>query len=433
MAEEEFRLLRCALALGQFEVRQLGEVAEVSENTAQSWVKRNRRLLVNDGPGEERAGGRPPSGTQRGRGRPRKCWRLAPGAAEQIEARLDGLFPTISRAGVENPRSTGHEEIILRAETAVRNWRATRRGDRDGEARMLRMAAEAAVRTAWEDLAELHQATAVVPQALVQELARVEAELGKGEVPEEPSLPEESIWLANRFEQMVEWLDLRFGGVALGERADRFVGSVLVARARQRERRPLLTAAALAGTVWSDEGLAERGCSPDFLRRCAVLTDLVPPAETLRDVTLAIERRPGRGLCADMQEIQAVVLGLTDRPWCARQVEACNWLWKLRVTNEWDAHLSPPVLRGLLAAPDVQLNHVFDLLDGSLRVAVQDPLSLARPGRLRASAYRKCQDMLTRFGALGGAALGTLSGERVLASFAMRRAPHPAAMAEARP
>lgn len=430
MAEEEFRLLRCALVLEQFEVRQLSEAAEVPENTVQSWVRRNRRLLLNHSLGEEGGTDGQTTAAQRDRGRPRKRWYLAPGAAQEIETRLEKLFPAIARTGVMDPGSTGHDRIIDRAGTAVRNWRTARRGDREGD--MLRLTAEAALRTAWEDLAELHQVTDIVPQALVQELARVEAEMNKGDVPEEPTLPDESVWLANRFEQMVGWLEIHLGVTDAGHRSDRFTASVLLARANQRGRRPLLTAAALAGAVWSDEGLAERSCKADFLRRCAIFADLAPISETLLDVKLAIERRPGRGFCADMQESQAVVLGLTDRPWCTRQIEACNWLWKLRVTNEWDAQLSPPVLRGLLAAPDVQLNHVFGVLKSSLQEAVREPLSFSRPGRLREGAYRKCRNVLDRFGALGGATRDTLSGEDVLASLALRRTPRQATMSEVR-
>jgi hypothetical protein len=373
MAEEEFRILAGALALGRFTATELVHTTGVKRNTVGSWLRRNVNYIQKE---KSEAAERLP-----GPGRPPVVWRIRDGAAPKIRAVLDSLYPEFVRVSSADLRDGGKclRSLDL-AEAQVNAWRATN-SYRDFSVEQPELiAARSYIKIAWEDFAELHAAGLEVSEKHLLHLAQMECEVGIGNLPASRSLPSLAIWLARRLKLMSD------RGVPF-----QFAARTIRARAQVRSStdRVALTAAALAAPVWSDEGLADDGeVEVAALNRCVTVADIVPHSQLLREIDLALDQRPTYCFCVNPEESQAILLGLVTRPGACRLPEVRDWLSHLPLSNDWRPELAPAVLRGLVNAPGINLHPLLKILTDPLRAVLNtSQTSQWRLGAIRKAAF----------------------------------------------
>lgn len=359
MAQEEYRLAGAALALGRFTLQGLAQAAKVKRSTAGSWFRRHAdyfELHCNVS----------------GRRRPSKMWRFRRGAEENLRLSLEALH----RQFIPLTTPDARPPFLSRIERQLEAWRASKQAGDSASYEQQQLVLHTLLRIAWEDLAEDFRLRGDASAPLLKRVAEIERDAGLGNLPESNHLPAVAKWIAESLSRMTK------RGVAI-----EFSARVLRARAEARHftDQVKLTAAALAAPVWSDE---RRGEVPELqLGPCAIVAEIVPTAQRLQEIALAIDARPSFGYCKSADESQAVVLGLATRP-DARSVEVSNWLNKLDVSNLWQRQFAPAVLQGLAEAPGINLGLLVRKLADPLELELRSPTGLgAWAGALRRAAY----------------------------------------------
>ncbi len=372
MAQPEYRLAGAALQLGRFTAVELAQAAGTNPHTARTWLQRNDRFVEPDL--------MPPTvAAVNGKGRPRKSWCLREGAAHALRQSLGQLFPLFSGPHEARPRKIEHPRNLDEVEIHLRARERARRLGHPEQMEMEAVAARSWVRIAWEDFAVLDSQKQGITQPILEHLAALERELGIGGIIESDALPEVAGWAAQRARNMSR----RGATKAFAARVMRARVEVRTPRDRAR-----LTAAAVAAPVWADEGHAERaGVGEDTMCDCKLIAEAIPSFVLLRELDMAVDRRPSYGLCPAPAHAQAVVLGLAQLHVTTRDIAMRDWLGFRNASNDWIPELAPAVLYGLAEAESAHWSRLFGPLEEALRRAAD----LAKdwdwaPGRLRRTA-----------------------------------------------
>src|SRR5262245_6216309 len=389
MAGAEFRLLGKALALGRFTQPELARAASVKPNSVASWIRRNSWCVEQEGSVQ----------ASPGPGRPQIIYRIKEHGLPEIRARLDKLFPDTAQLAGRDLRASGYLYNVDRAGQHVEAWRKARQHGTEADALQAEAAARSWIRIAWEDFADLHAAGLMPPFQHLADLAELEREVGAGDVPATGPLALLAKWLVTRL------YDMSRRGVT-----DVFAASTLRARAlaRSQKKAAALTAAAVAVSVWWDEGLSE-GVSVDAsaVDRCASVANLLPPDQIPQELGVMLHLQ---GLYQHPEQSQAVVLGMAKHS-TAGNKSVRDWLSFLLMSSDWQYHLAPAVLYGLSRAGRVNLPSVLSRLDSNSVRQVLDPqwkdvpwVSAWHAGTVRREALRYCRVLLDTYGASDRAA-----------------------------
>jgi hypothetical protein len=358
MAQQDVRLLGGALSLHRFTFEELALAAGVNFNTARAWVRRNRSHFFAEG-----------SIAAGARGRPRRVWRIADGATEVLRRRLEEF--DLERLAGQMAKASPPKLDGLQGQFEA--WSLAKRlayGTEPAEHRALKQM----IRQAWEDMSAVFGLTGDVHANHSKTVAELEFNAGAGVIPESEDLRKVAVWLTVDVDRMqARDIAAKFAAHVIRQRAD----------VRGDAYQVKITNAALAASVWADEGLIEEGAASEGIKSCAQIAELAGVGAVIDQVSKAI----GVGrfcFCRDPDEGQAVLSGLTARTTFKRAEDVQRWLVALRAATYWKPEFAPVALHGAWEGRDMHQETLIDVLGNDVRRALDRPPK--RIGKLRRKA-----------------------------------------------
>jgi hypothetical protein len=356
VAAEKYRLLSTAFSLARFSVAELAQAAKVNQNTAASWVKRNKQFLQRAGHVVRRNGA----------GRPAIIWLLRPGSAPAIRTALNELYSGAMRDAEGNIRETGDARNIENAEQYLERWRVAEKAGSPGSAERAKVTAQISIRNAWRRFAELDAAGVTIPDGQLTHLAQLEHQIGAGNLPHTQPLPE-----------FVRWLSQRLDDMSQQGATDEFAVEVTTTRARLRSEASLsvLTAAALAAPIWLEEGLLIDASRPASAHRYSIFLRRGNPDRMVSATALVLNELRNTS-CPEPEQRQALVLGLVrhaerlDNAFQEKSIH--HFLAYLRFMSCWGNELAPPLVRGLIRGAGSNSNYLVSVLQPALEAALRE-------------------------------------------------------------
>jgi hypothetical protein len=382
VAAADARMLRTALLLRRFTLRELVMHAAVPRDTAHSWVKRN---LKRDHIGEWG------DDASKRRGRPAKIWIVSDQGAVALRQRLDSFN---SAPDQPPPATDGH---FRRLRELSLEWAAATQSRDQSYQTEVAAAARVRMRAAWQSYAEMHELGYAVPSEALEELAQFERTLCIGEWWIETDLRAIASWLAGRFRIMGA------NGVELN-----FAARVLCARAQARGRETLaqLTTAALGLQIWFDE-FPDQLLTAEDVKACLSIREVVPIRLQLDHAFSLLTPARSRILQVQPEQRQAIVLGLaTAYP---VDEEVTTWLLSLEDRDCWSDELAPAVAYGTADRPHVHLRSLVKSFRSSLQRAVESETlpSGMYAGRIRRQAQQFARKVLLPYATTSGSSHST--------------------------
>jgi len=287
---------------------------------------------------------------------------------------LDQLYPDAMRAANGNLRETGDLQSLEKAEIHVERWRSAERRARQNPraenlesiARREKTSAQNWIRHTWQRFAELDCAEVNIADEHLKNLAKLEREIGGGNLPHTKPLPDFAKWLLLRLQTMSQQ-------GATGDFAIRVMETRAVLRSEVNHA--VLTAAVLAAPIWWQEGLAAEttldessiGLCERFARRHR--------AEEMTAAIAFVLSEIGELSLPEAEQRQALVLGLVrhteERDYSFRKETVHQFLSYLRYTKCWGDELALPVVRGLVLGASSELEALATDLGPALSRSLQ--------------------------------------------------------------